>query len=64
MQTRLLCAELRYAMVWINKRRKDNGQGGSRVSYHFLPHGIVLWHPSFVFSGYGIDEAMIVDDFR
>ena len=51
-------------MVWINTTRKDNEQGGSKVSYYFLLHGVVLWHPSFVLSGYGINKAMIVDHSR
>ena len=52
-------------MVWINTRRKDKWTGGcKRGVYHFFPLGLVLWHPSFVLSGYGIDKAMIVDDFR
>lgn len=49
----------------IDKRQgKDYEERDFRVTYHLSSHRVVLRHPSLVFPGYRIDEAMIVDDSR
>lgn len=40
------------------------GRTVSMVTYDLLSHWIVFRHPSLVFPGNRVDEAMIVNDFR
>lgn len=56
-------AELRYN-VHVPVRKTIDRWLCSSVTCYFLPHRVILRHPSFVSPGNRVDEAMVVDESR